>query len=79
MLKPLTMNTSKYEMIERIVKALELVECYFPELTQSFEFQQLNRLNERGMCHGLPESKLFTKKQLIDLSEGLLLKVIQAK
>ena len=79
MMKPLTMKTTKYEMINRIVKALELVECYFPELTQSFEYQQLNKLNERGMCHGLPESKLFSKQQLIDLSNDLLLKVIQAK
>lgn len=78
-MKPLTMKIAKYEMIDRIVKALELVECYFPELTQSFEYQQLNKLNERGCPQGLPESKLFTKQQLIDLSEGLLLKVIQAK
>ena len=73
------MKLQKYEIIERVVKALELVEIAYPELTETFEYQQLNKLNERGCPHGLPESKLFNKAQLVELAEGLLQKVLENK
>ena len=78
-MKALTVKLTKYEIVERVVKALELIEIAYPELVNTFEYQQLNKLNERGMCHGLPESKMFNKKQLVELAEELLEKVLENK